>query len=251
MNLFQLKATVAAYHQRTAADLTINSVDLFLVALNNATKWAQKEHDFENCRCTATLAIDGVTGGALTAAVISPTGVFSGIRAVVDVSGMRLAGDFVPFDFTRVDVAIERDRAELELSDDYWPTNRYPSDAQILARSSSSTLVLRGGSIYQFPRVATTTQPPVTVYLEAYGWLNDYVAGDLTGTGDPPKDFLVANGFDFLQWSTIIELNYICQTFVPRQEGNPGSPEKMKKDAWDNLILWDSYTIDPFATRSR
>lgn len=71
MNPFTLKALVAAYHKKTASDLTVNGVDLFLVGANNAQTQAQRRHNFEFSRVTATLDIDGVLGGALSAAVIS------------------------------------------------------------------------------------------------------------------------------------------------------------------------------------
>lgn len=70
MNPTNLKALVAAYHKKVAADLTVNAVDLFLVAANNAQKQAQRRHNFEFSRVSATLTIDGVNGGALSDAVI-------------------------------------------------------------------------------------------------------------------------------------------------------------------------------------
>lgn len=71
MNPFTLKALVAAYHKKVAADLTVNSVDLFLIAVNNAQRQAQRRHNFEASRVSASLVIDGVNGGALSSAVIT------------------------------------------------------------------------------------------------------------------------------------------------------------------------------------
>jgi hypothetical protein len=255
MNLLQLRATVAAYHRKEPADLIKGPVDLFLVAANNAKKKAEKNHNFNEARCTAVLAIDGVTGGALSSATIAPVGVFSGIKEILDISGLRAGGEFIPLDFTRPEVNIERDRYELELSDTFWPNNRYPSDAQVINRRGNAALVLRGGSIYRFPQFSPTMSSggeALTVYIEGYGWLKDYTETQLDGDADgAPEDFLLDHGFEFLQWEIIIELNYIFHTYVFRQEGNVGSPDKKRDEAWADLIRWDTYLVDPNSTRSR
>lgn len=65
MTLAQLKKVVAAYLGTTTADLTRDSLDLFLVAANNVRKEAELIHSFELARVSGTLSIDGVTGGGL------------------------------------------------------------------------------------------------------------------------------------------------------------------------------------------
>ncbi len=71
MTLASLKSLCAAYHLKSTGDLTVNGVDLFLAAANNARRAAEQLHDFEFTRISATLDIDGDTGGALSAAVIA------------------------------------------------------------------------------------------------------------------------------------------------------------------------------------
>lgn len=90
MNPFILKALVAGFHKKTATDLTINSVDLFLVALNNATKNALLGHNFEMSRVTATLDIDGTTGGSLDSAVISGS-----VNETLTVTSTAAAGTYL------------------------------------------------------------------------------------------------------------------------------------------------------------
>lgn len=251
MNLLELKATVAAYHHVGVEELTKGPVDLFIVAANNARKELEQLHDFELCRCVAELDIDGVAGGALTDAVITPAGVFSGIKELTDVSGMRLNGEYVPLDLTRADISLERDRYELELSNDFWPENRYPSDAQFLNRSGAATLALLGNTLYNWPRRLETTDTPFSTTLNCIGWLKDYTQDQLLAETAVAQDFILDVGFSYLQWTIIIELNYLFQTYVPRQEGNVGSPTAMKQEALRKLILWDSFLIDPNSTRSR
>lgn len=191
----------------------------------------------------------GANTGVATV-VLSASG-FNGIKEIVAISGLRNSVEFVPLDFTSTATSIERDRYELELSNEFWPSNRYPSDAQFLNRSGSASLVQRAGSIYHFPRVASTSDEPLHVYIEAYGWLNDYTDDMLADETGDAQDFLLEHGFRYLQWDVILELNTVFQTFVFRQEGNVGPPEKQKEKAWQELILWDSYMVDAHVTRSR
>lgn len=349
--LSEIKAACAAYHTKTAADFTVNGVDLFLVAANNARRNAELRHNFEYARCRATLSIDPQNGGALSAAVIdgntaadapsvvvsgatlpasangtyhrangllggvnyyvslgaeqeswllyydttawhivnfhdypgllegfgdwsltassaTPVGtytanngatgaavvtaasgsVFSGIKEVTAITRTRASGAHVPVDFTRVDIAIERERYELELSDDLWPGNRYPSDAQILMQGSTSTLIQQGRTIFIYP-ADTTSDDALDVYLYGYGMLSDYITADLSDTS--PSDFFVEFGADYLQWSVICEINYLWKTFVPRTEGNLSPPEQAREKAWRDLLLWDTYLVDSNSTRSR
>lgn len=68
MILSDVKTAVASMLQTTTGGLTVNSQDLFLVAANNVRRNAQLRHNFELCRTSATLTIDGQTGGDLGSA---------------------------------------------------------------------------------------------------------------------------------------------------------------------------------------
>lgn len=247
----ELLAVCAAYHNVERSDLIKESVDLGVIAANNAKKKAQKLNDFVLTRCTATLDIDGVNGGDLATATITPAGVFSGIKTIVAVSGLRSGGDFIPLDFTSAEVSIERDRTEIELGMSGFRATRYPSDAQFEAYIGFQGIVQRGNFLYRFPRILTGTDGPLTVYAECYGWLKDYTKEQAATPNAAPQDFFLDHGFEYLQWAIIIELNYLFKTFVPRQEGNLTSPDRMLEQAWRDLLLWDSYLIPPNATTPR
>lgn len=81
MTLANLKSVCAAILGQTVADLTVDTTDLFLIAANNVRKNAELRHNFEYTRMTATLDIDGETGGALADAVLDD------VAASVAVSG--------------------------------------------------------------------------------------------------------------------------------------------------------------------
>lgn len=250
MNLAQLKATCAAYHQKTTDELTINSVDLFLVAANNARRKAEQLQSFEYMRCTATLNIDGVSGGQFADATIDQAA-FVKLKEVVAVSIQR-NGVYFPVDFTRADIELERERSAAELNNDFWDA-RYPSDSQFAVLQNCKTIVQRAQALYLFPRVATLAvgaTNPLPVAVEGFGFLKDYISSDLNTS--TPTDFFIENGFEFMQWATIKELNYLFQTFVPRQEGNVIPDPKAERDeAWRDLLLWDAYIVDSHITRPK
>ena len=183
--------------------------------------------------------------------VTDPPDIFNGLREVIGVSGLRSTGDFVPLDFTSAERSIEEDRYELELSDNFWPSARYPCDRQMLAAQGSSQLVMRAGTMYNFPRVNQTTSEPLTVYIEGYGWLKDYTVAQLNDVDGPAQDFLIEHGFEYFQWKCIDHLNQKFQTYVPRQEGNVGPPKEQIAQAYRDLLVWDTYQLDPHATQQR
>ena len=221
---------------------------MFLNALNNARRGAEMIHNFEYARVTATISIDGTSGAALSSATISTSGSWNGIKEVHVVQRTNGDGSLEPLDFCRLEVATERVRTEIEMSNVYWPDARYPTDARLLSRGASGSVVQSGSSLFIYPR-ATVSVTPLSATLEATAWLGDYSSSNYSDS--TPTDFLIQYGFEYLQWATIVELNFIFKTFVPRQEGNLASPDKYMENAWNRLIEWDTYMIDSHMTRSR
>lgn len=250
MTLTELRNTCAAYHQKRVNDLTKNTVDLFLLAANNARKNAEKLHSFEWNRCTASLDIDGVTGGALADAILDPVDTFQKIKEVVNISVLR-NNVYIPVEFTRSDIEIEHERSELQLDNRYWFANRYPSDSQFDLMWAERTIAQRAQSLFIFPRVTVATPPnPIPVSMECYGYLNNYTTDNYVD--NEPTDWFLDQGDNYLQWSIIDDLNYIFQTFVPRQEGNViPSPKDKRDEAWRDLLLWDGYMVDSHVTRPK
>jgi hypothetical protein len=247
MNLAQLKAIAAAYHQKQITDLQIGAVDLFLVAANNARRKGEMLHNFEYARCSATLSIDGITGGDIRNATINEPG-FSTIKEITNIQGLRNNTEYIPVDYTRLDMAIERKREAIEVNSYYWRGYgyRYPGDAEWQFRTSRGAITQRGHILLPFPTATAATDTPWTAYIEAYGWLLDYTDADLAIDIEtaPPKDFFIDQGFAYMQWATIIELNNLFSTFVPRQEGNVGVPKDQLDNAWRDFVVWDSYIVN-------
>jgi hypothetical protein len=239
MNLFDLKAVCVAYHNKEPEDTIVGGADLFLTAANNARKLAEKRHNFESAWVRATLNVDYLTGASFRTATMLPTNTFQNIREVLSIQG-SIDNCLRPVRFTRP--------TGLPASYD-WICPRYPTDGEAVACWNGAGLIIRGDNIFLYP---TQTQAgTLATNIEGYGWLNDYTEAMLTNESAAPQDFLIENGFDFLQWSIIIELNYRFQTFVNRQEGNVGTPSALKQEAWEDLVASDVYRLSPHLRDTR
>lgn len=196
---------------------------------------------------TGSFVHNGTTTGTavLTAGA---AGLWNGIKEVTAIMRQRPDGTYIPLDFASVAVPIERDRSELEFQDCTMPYLRYPSDAQLLARGSNSSIVQRRGTLFVYPHFTNQATYSIDSLLEAFAWLPDYDATTLANT--TYEDFLMKFGADYLQWAIICELNFIFQTFVPRTEGAITAPEQAKNDALQRLIEWNAYMVDGNMTRS-
>lgn len=76
-----------------------------------------------------------------------------------------------------------------------------------------------------------------------------YTATTFTGTmavtvasGNVSSDFLLVNGWEYLQWQAILELNKQRKEFTNREEGNVNeeSVTALRDAALQSLILWDT-----------
>lgn len=247
MNLQTIRKQVTAFLEREDPNvLTKLSVDLFLQAANNARRSLERMHNFEYSRITGTLVINGTQGGLFSDATIAGEAT-GGIKQLTAVYKTLQNGSVVPLDFTRSDIAIARDGAELELSNDLWPVNRYPSDAQFLALGSVSTIVQRGRGLYIYPGDASLVGQSVPLLFEGIGWLPEYTNLNATAA----EDFIVEIGHDYMQWAILCELNLLFREYVPRQEGNLPPPTAERDAAAKAMIVWDSYMVDSNLTRSR
>lgn len=90
---------------------------------------------------------------------------------------------------------------------------------------------------------------------------SDSPAGSYTGHGTYTPTAVVtagaastlwtSHGAQYLQWATVVQLNYLFKKFVPRQEGNLSPPEKLAEVGLQALIDWDDYKFEQFRRHSR
>lgn len=176
--LLQIKTKIAAFFQKTVADLTILGEDMGLDALNQAKQAAQLAHDFEFQRQICTLTVDGITGGTLSSAVLQGTATAATIKTIVDMGQFDENGNFRPVEWTSVSESLERQRA-----DGRYGGLRYPTDGEVQGDPRGlGRLVLRNGAVFRFPLDTNTADNDYSVGIEAYCLDAAWTAGDVSGT---------------------------------------------------------------------
>jgi len=132
---------------------------------------------------------------------------------------------YAPTDGTLHPIDVATKRGELNAIRDY----KYPcSESAFKALIEGKTL-----------RLNVKNDQNIPVEISGYRWLPDY-------TNDNDTDFLLQDGFAFMQWQTILELNYIVQIYVNRNEGSLPPPEKARNEAWNSLMVNDAFANSSF-----
>jgi hypothetical protein len=91
-------------------------------------------------------------------------------------------------------------------------------------------LLLHGRRMYLYPN----NDEAQYVLVDANVWAPDYVL-------DTDTDEFLTQGFEFMQWASIVEVNKLLQRFVARQEGNMAPPNNERDRALQELIEFDIY----------
>ena len=238
MTLLELKAAAAAYLERNTDDLTVNSVDLGLIALNQVRLKAQLDHDFEFTRKLVTVEVNSVVGGSLDVAVEYGTTNTVLVGTIVDVGLFdSVTGELRPVEWTTVAEGLSREREE-----NPYATVRYPSDSQAESGPfGQRRFVFSGSRVFFFPR----PKEPITFTLgvEAYTLSPDWVAEDLINE-IPPTDPWLTKGHQYLLWAVVIQLNHLYKGFVFRQEGNLPPPKELADAGLASLISWDIFRYE-------
>jgi len=181
-----------------------------------------------NSDYTVTLVL-GITPGTLLnvddSTVIFNTGVlarFKTIRSAWIASGL-----------TAYPIKVQQEQAKMiRLMKDQGMggLDRYPGDVD-LSYYQDTELTING----RFGTVSPTADSR-ELQISGNVWMAPY-------TDERDTDFLLDNGFEFMLWQTIIELNHIFLKFVARQEGTLGPPTAARDAAWEALVLWDSHSV--------
>lgn len=224
MTVGTLKTIIAAYFGKPQSEFVIEGTDLLLTALNSARKKAELVHDFEYTRTEVDLVVDAASGGLISAAKVAGTTTSIAIKSINQGGVVGVNGQVTPVKFVS--------KKETET---IGVVNRYPSDAEISSSVCRRRLVQVGQQIFSYP-LGTTGQLS-KLRLNAYTWMAEYIIGTET-------DFMTEHGHDYLKWSAIVEVNYLHQKFVPRQEGNLAPPTTLADQALAALISWDEYVVE-------
>lgn len=169
MTINEILIEAALYHQKTLADLTVAGQNIGLSALNKAMKRAELLHDFNFNRKMLTLAVNTVTGGSLTSAVIQGSIVTTTIKTILDIGLFDTDSNFIPVEWTTTEEGYERQR-----EDNRFSGIRYPSDGQVLSEPLGGRRVTIVNNTVAFWPKATTAES-VTIGIDASCFSSLYI----------------------------------------------------------------------------
>jgi hypothetical protein len=244
MILREIRGAVAAYLNKSAEDLTVNSVDLGLMALNQVRQQAELNNNFEFTRKLATVTVDGVTGGSLENAVLYGTSTPVQVKSVVDVGLFDDDGNLRGIRWTTVADSLNITRADTTP----FGLPRYPTDGQAISTMEGmSRLIFEGDQIMVFP---TEKDKTYSLGIEAYVFTNDWTDADIESDSVIGAPWTTV-GSQFLLYGCIVHLNNLYKEFVFRQEGNLPPPKDLRDEALASLLSWDVFKYEQFRRHDR
>jgi hypothetical protein len=122
VTLFELRSVIAGYLQKSVLELTVNGVDLSLMALNQVRRDAEMLHDFEFSRRHITITIDAVGGGTMEDAILEGQPSCE-VKSVIECGIYDDLFNVAPVEWTTVAESLERQR---QVKPGFGP--RYPTD---------------------------------------------------------------------------------------------------------------------------
>lgn len=233
MTIAELAQAIRDYHHIGAdhdpTDLVIINRGI-LNALNDARKWAERSHDFAYAQVHAVLAVSPATGGSLDAAMVGSSQVR--LKSLIAAYLPQGTNGLLPLHVRPRKEYVATLRKGNELLS-WGPIERWPTESYGDSACEPLEVHTVGRMVFLHPDPAATTN----IKVDAYRWLPSYTSVANTSQ----TDFLLEDGSDFLMWRAIYDLNHRTEVFVQRQEGTLPPPKEMFQNAWDSLVLWDSF----------
>lgn len=227
MTITEFKDVVSGFMLRSATSLVSPSgTDLLLLAANHAKKFAQRRHNFELSRLTATVVvIPDPVGGDLAGTVLYGTSTPVRVKSIERAYLTDVGGQVYPIPIvTRAYVA-----SHLRKAIDVGTVDT--SDVPVSSPSTNPSdpmLVRQGNFVYLTTGITENT----TVQLDIVKWLPDY--SDTVTT-----DFLLDFCSDFMLYRAVTELNF----FLKEDERVVISQKKLE-EAWESVLSWDNSLIE-------
>lgn len=235
MTVGELKSVIAGYLQKSPSFFAINSVDLLLLALNNARKNAELLHDFNSNTVVAEVTISPSVGGLLSSAVLRGTATAVNLKEYVTFYRVTDNGDIPLYHHGKKTVAVwTKERIRNARGRFLASDIRYPDDASLrIVRDGPEEVYLHGDQIQVTPTIDTAFQ----MAIDGIAWMPEY-------TGDTDRDWMTTYGHEYLMWAACCELNYLTLTWTPNLDGNLGPPIRMKEQALERLVNWDAMQVE-------
>jgi hypothetical protein len=112
-----------------------------------------------------------------------------------------------------------------------------PSGEGVLARANNAVIDIG----WEMASPADTSDPfswELTAVSPATGTPTFSIATDSIA------DWLLVDGFEYMQWATICELNHLLEVYLPRQEGKLPPPDRQREESLEALMRWDTEMRD-------
>jgi hypothetical protein len=214
-------------------DFVVNTVDMLLLSINSAKRQAQSLNDFFYCQQECMMPID--SNGTTLDDVTDLNAVSVDVKRILEVL-VPISGGFIPIEFISNDARLARLRRIVGDA----PYSATMTAADFGADEINPRAYQRGRWIHLEPADQFTF--PVECRFEAITFLPDYTGAEV--------DFILTNGWRYLMWKAIQELNTNIKEFVPRQEGNIDSAEVagFAAEAFGALIAWDKSIAESTTT---
>lgn len=225
------KKMIAAYMNRDLVTFTVNDVDLIARAVNQARRWAERQHNFEYSRTSARIDKLHFTDGALLSLTVED------LNQVVPVSVKVIERAFLPFSdgsgWFPVDV-VSRDKHMQRVKRHY--DNVLTTDPKKMPETqklSFWTIVRWGDRVYVSPADSDALGgETVVLRMDVVKWLPEYA-------NDSDNDFFLDFCEDFLKFRTIYELN-----FMLKEDLRISISASALQDSWKTVKAWDASIID-------
>lgn len=242
MTVGEIKKAAAAYLQKSPEDFVKNSVDLLLIALNNARKNAEMLHDFNSQRVVAQITVDPTNGGSLNDAVLKGTMTpvrlkeYTTFYLIVENDPVNGNGDMPLYHHAKKNVAVWTKERNYNARGRWFNQDvRYPDDAALrVLRAGPMEVYLHGDKVFITP----TQEQSRKLAIDGVAWMDEY-----TSESDATSDWMTEQGSEYLIWAAVIECNYLNAVFTPGLDGNLSPPEKAKQRALETLIAWDTWQV--------
>lgn len=169
MTLLELRSVIAGYLQKTVLDLTVNGVDLSILALNQVRRTAELLYDFEFNRRHVTVTVDAVGGGTLDDAVLEGQPSVE-VKRIIECGVYDDLFNVHPVEWTTVAESLERQR---QIKPGFGP--RYPTDWETTTDYYDvglSRIALCGNDIWVVPQ--GDTHKLMDLEFEVYAFTPDW-----------------------------------------------------------------------------
>lgn len=247
MTVGDLRKRVAAYLQVQTEDLTRTvstgpdvTVDMLMVAANNAKKAVQNQFDWHTEKALCYTTTDANGAGSWDTMSLASDDSSVNVKQPITFYVEAESNVLVPlYHHTRKHGDTwARERLDALR---YVADRRYLRDDEFLIHQYSISrtyaenyqIYLLGNSFEMSPQPTTAK----TIYCSAHLWFDDY-------TDDADTDWFLDKGQEYMQWACVVELNHIFQTYVPRSEGSLSPPTKARDEALSKLVEYNNFQVE-------